>query len=92
MIGSGDAHLTTLDGGDMVTANIQGDMVPLLFENYGVAVGTSYYAVAAVRKVTDRVVNGQVRVDYLKVLPPWCIRMWGGPLGELGLRGVVLSG
>lgn len=52
MIAEGKAHLSTFDGGDIFVANSEVGLTPLLFENYGQGVGASYYAVAAVRKVS----------------------------------------
>eukprot|EP00210_Caulerpa_lentillifera_P004650 g4435.t1 len=48
MIQNGEAELTTVDGGDGYVAHTQYSIEPLLYENYGYAVGTEYYAVALV--------------------------------------------
>lgn len=67
MIAEGEAHLSTFDGVDMFQANTELGLTPLLFENYGQGVGTSYYAVAAVKKVN-------ICLNLCKCCPEhWCL-------------------
>jgi ABC-type phosphate/phosphonate transport system substrate-binding protein len=87
-IGSGDAHLLSLDGGQLYDA-IGDNLQPIVAENYGGDVGSTYYSIAVVKansgisSLADLEGKKACHTGYRKTAG------WMAPIGTLVGKGVM---